>query len=83
MAGQFKKMGDLFKQYFDQYGESVGFEIEGQSKFTTYLGAFVSLWILIVTYSYAYRRFNAMLEYQDSTHLSIVEPNQNLGKVFA
>ena len=67
-------MGNLFKQSFDQYGESVGFEIQGQSKFTTYLGALVSLWILIITCSYAYKRFNAMLEYADSTHLSFVEP---------
>ena len=83
MIRSFSKFGDLFKSSFDIYGEAIVFEIRGQSNFTTYIGALISLAILVVTISYAYMRFGAMRDYQDTSHLQILEPTVNAEKVFS
>lgn len=56
------KIGGYFKS-LDNYGESVGFEIEGQPRFSTYVGAFISLIVLFLTFGYAYKRFLVMIEF--------------------
>ena len=48
--GQFVKSSDLF-------GESVQFSINGRASFGSYLGAFLSLAIIIITVSYATNRY--------------------------
>ena len=75
------RLGDLFKS-IDLYGESIGFEIGGESSFTSYLGAFVTLIILVITFSYAIQCFETMRFYQDTTHLSSLDISINAEKVF-
>ena len=48
--GQFVKSSDLF-------GDSVRFSITGRASFASYLGAFLSLAIIVITISYATNRY--------------------------
>ena len=83
LKSKLRKAGNFFKSSFDRYGEPIGFEIEGSSKFTTYLGAFISLFILLLTGSYSYERFFVMKDYEDSNHLSIVEPMTDVERLYS
>ena len=38
--------------------------------------------IIIVTLSYAYKQFFVMQQYEDTSHVSILQPQQNAEKVF-
>ena len=76
------KLGAALKS-FDLFGKGVSFEIEGRSTKATYLGALISLTIIIITISYAARRFEIMKEYNDTTYqetttLSNYTPEQPL-----
>ena len=74
--GLIGKAGDLLRS-FDNYGESASFLIKGKSKENTICGSLISILILLVTLSYAVRRFNVMRNYQDTTHIKVEEHNVN------
>ena len=62
---------------FDNFGETAGFHIEGEATKHSVCGSLVSIAILVLTMSYAYRRFNVLREYGDSTHIRVDEADAN------
>ena len=53
---QFSKLGKSIKS-FDSFGQGVTFQIEGDSVKRSYLGAFFSIAIIVLTLSYAVDRY--------------------------
>ena len=72
----FKKAGDLLRK-FDHFGESASFQIKGESTENTICGSLVSIAIIVLTFSYAVRRFQVLRDYQDTTHILTDWPDTN------
>ena len=70
------KAGDLLGK-FDHFGETAGFHIKGEATKHSLCGSILSIAILVLTISYAYRRFNVLREYGDSTHIRVDEADAN------
>ena len=54
---------------FDIFGESVAFEYDGKSTYRSYLGSLLSIGIIVITLSYAVKRFIVMQDRADTVHL--------------
>ena len=54
------QLGTLVKSS-DLFGKSIGFRMNGQSTYGSYIGAICSLAVIIVTLSYAAQRLEVML----------------------
>lgn len=54
---------------FDIFGEGVSFEYDGKSTHRSYLGSLLSIGIIVITISYAVRRFLVMQDRADTVHL--------------
>ena len=61
------KFSSKFKS-LDLFGESVGFTIRGNGTHQTFFGAFLSLFAIVVTISYAQDRLKTMFAYGDTTY---------------
>ena len=68
---------------FDIFGEAVTFNIRGKEQIRTLMGAFMSICILGLTFSYAISRFDEMSNYRDSTYMQYVEPDVNADEYFS
>ena len=60
---------------FDSFGKGVSFEIDGDSVKRSYLGAFFSIGIIVLTLSYAQNRYMSMIEYGNSSYQSTENDN--------
>ena len=67
-----RALGEKVKS-FDSFGESISLKMEGQSTHKTYLGSFLSILIIAITYTYVYKRYVVMTEFDDSTHQTTFE----------
>ena len=66
-AGGVEKLGNRIKSV-DIFGESVGFNIGGEtSTHKTYFGSLLTLVIIAITVTYAFKRYNVMSDYGDTT----------------
>ena len=75
-AGRLQKLGKKVKS-LDIFGEGVGFNIgDGQSTHTTYFGSLLTLAIIVITFTYALKRYNVMIEYGDTVVQTITEVNE-------
>ena len=61
------KIGNAVKS-IDLFGEGLGFTIGGSSTHKSYLGAFLTLCIIVVTLSYAIDRAQTMMAFGDTVH---------------
>ena len=86
-TGSLKKqlswMGKKFKSQDTHGSESIGFKVNGEGQFKTYLGALLSLLSLIVLTSYAVQRFIVMQEFLGTRHLDTVEIDFNREKMYS
>ena len=58
----------------DIFGEGVGFNIGGEdTQFQTYLGSFLTLAVMVITFTYAFKRYSILREYGDTVHQSSLE----------
>ena len=64
---------DLFKNNLDQFGQTVGFEINGGASLTSCTGAVVSMMIIVIVLFFAVNRFQVMYEFGDTTHQQTIE----------
>ena len=60
-------MGKALKS-LDFFGEGIGFSIEGQGTHHSWLGALLSLFAIVVTFSYALNRADTMAKFGDTSH---------------
>ena len=70
------KAGDFLKK-FDNYGETASFQIKGKATSNTICGSIVSIAVLCLTLSYAYKRFQIMQSFADSAHKQVFDPYKN------
>ena len=71
VADGMHKLGRKIKS-IDAFGEGVGFNIgDGQSTHTTYFGSLLTLAILVITGTYAFKRYNVMKEYGDTVFQTV------------
>ena len=56
--------------FFDKYGESMGFEIDGKGTFPSILGIIISLMVNSVLIGYFYKQFKVVKEYEDTSYQS-------------
>ena len=64
-----KRLGQLGKKAksFDMFGEGVGFNIgEGQATHKTYFGSLLTLAVIVITVTYAFKRYTVMSKYADT-----------------
>ena len=61
-SGLLSKAGNLLRK-FDNYGESTSFLIKGKDTENSVCGSLVSIIVLLITLSYAVRRFQVMKEF--------------------
>ena len=61
----FKKSQNLFSE-LDQFGKTIGFEIQGADSYKSMLGATLTLALTIVTLSYGVNKFFIMKEMRDT-----------------
>ena len=66
------KTGKRIKS-LDFFGQSPGFMINGASRKGTYLGALLSLVVLILTLSYGIRQAEVMINLADTAHQTAIE----------
>ena len=53
---------------FDMFAKSIGFHIEGKETHGSYFGAVLTILVLFVTLSYAFRLLDILSSYGDTTH---------------
>ena len=69
------RLSSIFRS-FDMFGKSVGFRIEGKETHGSYIGAILTILVIFVTLSYAFRRFDILSSYGDTTHQVSQEANE-------
>ena len=67
--------GDKVK-VFDIFGSSVSFNVKGNSTHRTYMGAVLSLIMIGITLTYAFKQLSVMTSYGDTAHQSTLEEQQ-------
>lgn len=77
----FSSLGALIKSV-DFFGQSVGFEVAGSGTLNSFLGALLSLSIVVITLFYATDRFETMIDYGDTTYQSVKEDGVNGDTIF-
>ncbi len=77
----FSSLGSLIKSV-DFFGQSIGFEVAGRGTLNSFLGALLSLSIVVITLFYATDRFETMIDYGDTTYLSVKEDGVNGDTMF-
>ena len=63
-------LGSLIKSV-DFFGQSIGFEVAGRGTLNSFLGALLSLLIVVITLFYATDRFETMIDFGDTTYQSV------------
>ena len=64
---------NLFKNNLDQFGQTVGFEINGAASLTSCTGAILSMLIIMIVLFFAASRFQVVYEFCDTTHQQTIE----------
>ncbi len=77
----FSSLGSLIKSV-DFFGQSIGFEVAGRGTLNSFLGALLSLSIVVITLFYATDRFETMIDYGDTTYQSVKEDGVNGDTMF-
>lgn len=62
-----KKLQQSIKSV-DMFGETITFEIDGHATKKSFLGSFISAAIIVITFSYAFTRFEVMRGYADTRY---------------
>ena len=60
---------------FDFFGESIGFNIKGQSKHKSFIGMLISIGIFCTVTAFAVKKFLVMKSYEDTHHQSTIHEN--------
>ena len=69
-VGSAQKLGNKIKS-IDAFGEGVGFNIgEGKQTHQTYFGSVLTLITIVITFTYAFKRYIVMSEYGDTSYQS-------------
>ena len=58
--------------WLDMFGEPASLEIDGETSFNTFLGALLSIVILIIVVPYGKRKYEIMQEFNDTTFANAV-----------
>ena len=69
----FGRLSSTFKR-IDLFGETVEFQIDGKASYGSLMGAVLSILVLVVTLSYAFKRFNVMTTFGDTFHQITQQP---------
>ena len=67
---------------FDFFGENINFNVDGREKTKTYTGALMSISALIVGLLYSYARISILINYEDTTYISLNSRRQNIEEIF-
>ena len=77
MNKNLEKLGNKVKEV-DIFGEGISFNIgRNQSKYKTYLGSILTLAVIIITSTYAFKRYSIMLDFGDTVYLNSFLPFQS------
>ena len=57
----------------DMFAQGVKFNLDGESRLKTCMGAILSIFVIFTTLVYAYTRLTILLEFSDTTYTTIEE----------
>ena len=68
-------IGDKIKS-FDIFASGINFNVDGKEKANqSYLGTAMTVILMVLTCTYAFRRYNVMVEYGDTVHQTTIQPH--------
>ena len=74
MNKSLQKLGNKVKMV-DIFGEGISFNLgRNQTKYKTYLGSILTLAVIVITSTYAFKRYSVMIEYGDTVNTNSFLP---------
>ena len=65
-------IGDKIKS-FDMFSSGINFNVDGKERANqSYLGTAMTVILVVLTCTYAFRRYNVMVEYGDTVHQTTI-----------